>query len=499
MKLPRSFNNWTSLGGAIIAAVSLFIIIFLFLVSVLFDQGSSYLGLFIYIILPAFLVIGLIMIPIGSLRKKKQDKKKIPDQRSNWPKIDLNDKRYRNAFFIFVFGTLLFLMLSAIGSYEAYHYTESVEFCGKVCHKVMEPEYVAYQNSPHARVACVECHVGPGADWYVKSKLSGLYQVYAVLTKIYPQPIPTPVHNLRPARETCEECHWPEQFYPRKLKHLKHFQTDTENTEWDIVMQMKIGSQYEALGLKEGIHWHINPDVKIEYYSPEWERETIPWVKYTNMKTGEEIIYQDPDTVIDISSVNASEIRVMDCIDCHNRPSHIYKPPQEFVDKAIAAGEIPQDLPDIKVAAMDILNQEFPTKDSAMAFIEQEINFYYELLYPEIYDTNKAVIDQTIAVLQEKFSQNIFPYMKVRWDVYPDHIGHLNTEGCVRCHNDKHVSESGQRITRDCNLCHEIVAQGTLDNMERASTFGSLEFKHPVDIGEAWRDTYCAECHRDLY
>jgi len=213
MKLPKSFYNWISLGGATLAIISFFIILFLLLISMLYSGGSSYIGLFTFIILPVFLVIGLILIPIGMLRKTKNDKKTTaPPEQKKWPIINLNDARYRNAWLIFSIGTLLFLMLSAIGSYEAFHYTESNRFCGSVCHSVMEPEYTAYQNSPHARVACVECHVGPGAGWYVKSKLSGLYQVYAVTTGNYPKPIPTPIENLRPARETCEECHWPEKF-----------------------------------------------------------------------------------------------------------------------------------------------------------------------------------------------------------------------------------------------------------------------------------------------
>jgi len=499
MKLPRSFYNWLSLTGAVLAIISLFIIIFLFLISIFFDQGSSYLGLFIFIILPVFLVIGLILIPIGMYIKAKKDRKRVEQRGRRWPLIDMNKKHTRNAFFIFILGTLVFLMLSAVGSYEAYHYTESVEFCGTLCHEVMKPEYVAYQNSPHARVACVDCHVGPGADWYVKSKLSGLYQVYAVTTGNYPKPIPTPVRNLRPARETCEECHWPEQFYARKLKYRKHYLADYDNTEWDITLKMKIGSNYKALGLKEGIHWHINPDVKIEYIATDEQREEIPWVRYTDIKTGETVIYQSPDTTIDKSKVNPEEIRTMDCMDCHNRPSHIYRPPQEYIDDAITAGEIPQSLPDIKVAAMDILNNDFPTTDSAMEFIETEIRFYYELLYPEIYDTNKAAVDQAIKVIQEKFKLNVFPGMKVDWKVYPDHIGHLHSEGCYRCHNDKHVSTEGYTISRDCNLCHDIVAQGTPADLQLTTALDSLVFEHPVDIDESWKELHCAECHRDLY
>lgn len=500
MKLPKAFYNWTSLSGATLAVISFFIIIFLFLVSILYSGGSSYLGLFTYIILPVFLVIGLILIPIGMIRKTKKDKKTTPaPEQKKWPILNLDDTRYRNALIVFSFGTLIFLMVSAIGSYEAYHYTESVEFCGKLCHEVMKPEYIAYQNSPHARVACVDCHVGPGAGWYVKSKLSGLYQVYAVTTGNYPKPIATPVENLRPARETCEECHWPQKFYSRRLKFRKHYLADTKNTEWDITMEMKIGSNYEALGFKEGIHWHINPDVKIEYIATDDKREVIPWVRYTDTKTGKSVIYQSPDTTINARQVEPSKIRTMDCIDCHNRPSHNYHPPQEYFDNAITAGKVPKELPDIKVAAMGVLSEDFPTTDSAMEFIESEIYTYYELLYPEIYDTAKAMIDQAIEATKEEFKKNVFPGMNVKWNKYPNHIGHLNSEGCVRCHDDKHVSINGRTISRDCNSCHDIVAQGTPGKMEQASALKTLEFKHPIDIGKAWKETHCAECHKELY
>lgn len=249
--------------GSILALISLGLIIFTFTLALFFDLGSSYIGLFIYIIFPMVLVVGLILIPIGIFFERKRIKRKGIKDVSTWPRIDLNDSRYRNAFLIFVLTTFVFIFLSAIGTYEAYHYSESVEFCGTLCHKVMEPEYVAYQNSPHARVACVECHVGPGVDWFVRSKLSGLYQVYAVTTGIYPRPIPTPVKSLRPARETCEKCHWPEKFYAHKNRLEKHYLEGKENKEWDISLNMKIGSDHSALGLIEGIHWHINPDSQV--------------------------------------------------------------------------------------------------------------------------------------------------------------------------------------------------------------------------------------------
>ncbi len=215
MKLPRSYYNMVSFIGSAIAVVSLSFILLFFVVAMLFQDTSSYLGIFMYIILPVFLFIGLILIPIGmTIEVRRRKKRELKYIEKGWPIIDLNVSSYRNAIVIFGMGTFFFIFLTALGSYEAFHYTESVEFCGTLCHEVMEPEHIAYNNSPHARVKCVECHVGEGASWYMRSKLSGLRQVYGVLTNDFSRPIGVPIHNLRPARETCEKCHWPEKFMP---------------------------------------------------------------------------------------------------------------------------------------------------------------------------------------------------------------------------------------------------------------------------------------------
>lgn len=500
MKLPKSFHNWSSITGAIIALISLFMIIFLIVISTLLGEGSSYLGLVIYILLPVVLVIGLIMIPIGMIVFTRRLKKKDLIQERRWPYIDLNYNRHRNAFLIFTFGTVLFLLVSAVGSYEAFHYTESVQFCGTLCHQVMEPEFIAYQNSPHARVACVDCHVGSGANWYVRSKMSGLYQVYAVLAGVYPQPIPTPITNLRPARETCEQCHWPEKFYARTLRIEKHYLADEMNTEWDIALQMKIGSSYSALGLKEGIHWHINPDVKIEYMtSPRSHRDTIPWVKMTNLKTGESTIFEDPEYFNTGKDLSDLETRVMDCMDCHNRPSHDYKTPIRFINDAITAGDIPKELPDIKSVAMEVINNEFPTLDSAFSFIKSEVLMYYEFMYEDIFADEMPLIEKAIGSIQQAYSENIFPYMKVSWNSYPNHIGHLEFDGCFRCHNDRHEAPDGRVISMDCNLCHTIIAQGTIDTLQVSNINAPLEFVHPNDPNQAWKREPCSECHKELY
>jgi len=494
LKLPSSAYNWISLSGVVISLISLFMIIFLFAISYFLDRGGSYLGLVIYIILPAFLVGGLMLIPIGML--KNFNKKK--DIERNLPYIDLNQIAHRNAFMIFMTGTIIFLFISALGSYEAFHYTESTEFCGTLCHSVMQPEYIAYQNSSHARVRCVECHVGEGADWYVKSKMSGLYQVYAVIADVYPKPIETPISNLRPARETCEECHWPQKFYSRKMRLEKHFLPDEENTEWDISLMMKIGSSHSGKGLEEGIHWHINPDVQIEFASLDDKEQEIPWVKYTNKKTGEEKIYVDENLNFSNDMLDTLSIRKMDCIHCHNRPSHVYNPPAFFVNNAMSSDNIPKELPEIKSLSMEICDEEFNSTDSAMSYIEITITEFYKDNYPEIMDTNSSMVNKAIIGLQEEYKKNLFPEMKVRWDAYPNNIGHLEFNGCFRCHSDTHISDDGDSISKDCNLCHSISAQGPPNNLMMADFNESLEFKHPEDIDEAWKEGVCIDCHTGL-
>ncbi len=499
MKFPYSANNWMSAIGSIVALVSFSMFLFLLAITIFLDQGSSYLGLFIYIVLPIFLIIGLTLIPIGMIIKIRKEKKEKTKDRMRWLEVNLNNPRHRNAFFIFSACTAIFLFFTSIGSYEAFHFTESTEFCGKLCHNVMEPEFVAYQNSPHARIKCAECHIGSGADWYVKSKLSGLYQLYAVLSNSFPRPIPTPIADLRPAKETCEKCHWPEKFYSRQLITEKHFLADEQNTEWDINLQMKIGPNYSAMGLAEGIHWHINSDIKIEYIAGSDDREQIPWIKYTNLKTNKSIIYTDDEFPLDQTTIESSEIRIMDCMDCHNRPSHKYYTPTHYIDNLMTSGKLPRDIPNLKLIAMEVLNVEYESKDSAMFKISKGIKEYYESGYPEIVKKNPELLNNIVSTIQAEFNKNAFPEMKVNWKAYPDHISHVETNGCFRCHDNKHKSENDEIIRKDCNLCHSIVAQGNPDSLQFSNFNESLEFKHPVDIDESWKEFLCSECHNDLF
>jgi hypothetical protein len=279
----------------------------------------------------------------------------------------------------------------------------------------------------------------------------------------------------------------------------KHYLSDEKNSEWDISLTMKIGSSLSALGLEEGIHWHINPDIKIEYKSTDKKRENIPWVRYTNLKTGEVFVYEEENSELNQNDLNVLETRTMDCMDCHNRPSHNYRPPAFFINDAITAGKIPSELPQIKFAALEVLGKEYPTTENAMSEIDKKIHDFYKDNYPNFYNNNKDLIAKAVGGIQSEFNKNIFPEMKVRWNVYPNNIGHLEFTGCFRCHNDKHKTSAGKVISKDCNLCHYINAQGPPDNLEVAAVNTYLPFKHPgSDVGDEWKDMLCVDCHTGL-
>ena len=498
MKAPKSFYNWISITGFIMVVNSLILILLLFIFSMISAQSNIYLGLYIYIILPVFLVLGLLLIPIGILSKIKK-KEAVEDIPVGWPVLDMNLKKHRSSLLKISIITFIFLVASAMGSYSAYKYTETVEFCGKLCHQVMEPEYTTYLNSSHARVACVECHVGEGAGWYVKSKMSGLYQVYSVMFHKYPRPIATPIQSLRPARETCERCHWPLKFYARKLVSQRSYLTDSTNTEWNISMLLKIGPEHSAMGLSEGIHWHINKDFRIEYASNSKDRESIPWVRLTNLKTGEVKVFNDEENKLDKKALDTLEKRQMDCMDCHNRPSHNYRSAPNYVDNAMISGLIPKNLPFIKKAAMEALKVPFTDKDTALSSINSLITSYYKNDHRTVYSGNVMRVRKAITAVQGEYQKNAFPYMRADASRYLNHIGHIESDGCFRCHSDRHKTAKGETISRNCDLCHTIVAQGITGAVKSGDINGALEFVHPVDIKGKWKTAFCSECHKALY
>ena len=463
--------------GFVVMIGSAFSFFLLLLLDALAHFANPYIGIFTSLVCPGFLVIGALLAGLGALLRHRQ----IVQASGPLPvlRIDLTRPRDRRLFGFFLTGGVLFLLVSAIASYQSYQFTESVQFCGQACHGVMKPEYVTYLHSPHARVACAECHIGKGASWYVRSKLSGTYQVYATMADKYPRPIPTPVKNLRPAQETCEECHWPKKFVGNLERTFVHFLGDETNTQFTVRMLLHVGGGDPTHGPVGGIHWHMNVGYRIDYIATDPERQKIPWVRMTDSQ-GVVTEFRSPRYT---NCVNEAEVRRMDCMDCHNRPAHRYQTPDEAVNLAMAMGQIDRGLHYIKTNALYALTRPYSTEAQAC----QGIATLLAERYPD-----DPRIRPTIDAVQEIYTNNFFPEMKASWRQYPDNIGHKDWPGCFRCHDGLHKTADGSRTIKanDCTTCHTILAQGNGTELDLLSPTGQ-KFKHPGDEV----DGACNDCH----
>lgn len=457
-------QNPISLAGTALAAAALTLIISLFIVQMLGFEGGPYLGILTFLVLPVFFVTGLVLIPIGIVRQRKRAARMAERGEAPplLPVIDLNEGSTRKAVIIFMVLTMINIIVLAGATYKGVEVMDSNAFCGLACHTVMEPEHTAHQRSPHSRVNCVDCHIGPGADWFVKSKLDGAWQMVAVTLSIYPRPIETPLHDLRPARDTCEQCHWPTKFVGDKLKVDTIYGLDEANTELRSARLMKIGGLQGRES--SGIHWHVDPDIQIRYRSDKARMEIYD-IEMTQAD-GTVKVFLAGETPAD-----AEDWRVMDCVDCHNRPTHVYRPPGVEIDQLMAAGRIDTSLPFMKREGVRIIEEaDYASHEEARVGITASLQSFYRDNYPEVYTAQSSAIMGAADALGDIYSWNVFPHMKVRWDTYPDHSGHppirarQDAPGCFRCHNREHQTAEGERISRSCDLCHTILAQEEQDS-----------------------------------
>lgn len=480
-------RNPVSLAGVALAIVSIANIFIFVLIDMIAVRPSPYVGILAYMVSPSFLILGLLLMLVGLLLERRR--KVAPT--AFYPRIDLNDPAQRSAVISFTTFLVVFVVVSMAGSYKAYEFTDSVQFCGQLCHTVMKPEYIAYRLSPHARVGCVECHVGAGATWYVKSKLSGARQVYATAFNIFPRPIPTPVHNLRPAQDTCEQCHWPKKFYGGQLKVFTHYSNDEKNTLRQISMLINTGGGDPATGAPEGIHWHMNISNKIEYVAADEKRQVIPYIHVEDQQ-GRVTDYFAKDSTLSKDQIAKAPRHRMDCVDCHNRPTHIYVPPDQAVDQSFMARRLDPSLPFLKQQAVTVLTATYRTTDSAMGGIATGLQGFYESKYPELAKTKQLEIRNAVTEVQEIFKRTTFPEMKLNWQTHPNNLGHFYYVGCFRCHDGQHVSSDGRVIGKDCNQCHSIISQ--TEGTTNVAKSEPPTFQHPVDLGDLTQ-VNCADCH----
>lgn len=467
---------WIGRIGVILSTTAFFSFFILETLSFMKVFHNTYVGIITYTALPAIWLFGIFL---ADLSLRQQNLPFWATIRTIWTGTE--EAELRASFTQSVIPILLVLTAANVFfivmvSSRTLHFMDQSEFCGTACHTVMGPEWAVYEGSPHARVACVDCHIGEGLQALASSKLNGAWQLISTTLDLYHRPIETPIHNLRPARETCEKCHWPEKFYGSKLVQKKRFMEDSLNTKQFTTLNLKVDAQY---GIGHGIHWHIAEENEVRYTSIDDKRESILWVE-VRRPDGNYHRYENTSITEEHSTAEDLEIRTMDCVDCHNRATHIYETPDDAVDLRIARDEIDTSLPFIKREAMHALSREYASKEDGLHGIYEYLSDFYSDRFANG-EIDQAGFERSVASIQSIYERNIFPHMGITWNTYPNHIGHQigegcfachnfqdteQTEGCFRCHTQAMQDEDGNHISDDCTLCHSILSLGEDDPLK---------------------------------
>jgi hypothetical protein len=455
-------NNWISITGATITTSSAFTLLWFWFMEMTSSRPvQPYVGLVLYLALPVLFIVGLVLIPMGILRERRR-RRLAGEEPTPLQAIDWGQPMVRRMLLILSGLTFVNVALLGTAGLKGVEYMDSNRFCGLTCHTVMSPEYGAFLESPHSRVGCAQCHIGHGAPALVRAKISGTRQLFALAFGTYSRPIPSPVENLRPARETCEECHWPQKFHDDKLLIRTKYAEDETNTPSTSILLLKIGGH--TPNGTTGIHGrHLDGGERITYISTDERRQEIPKVSYRG-DDGKMVEYVTEDFAkLPKEKLAKAVERKMDCIDCHNRPTHAFELPDRAMNKALASGRISPDLPYIKKKALELLKVDYPDQKTAAAKIPVAIADFYRSSYPDVFRARRGQVDQAAEAVKAIYLRNVFPEMKLTWGTHPNNIGHEDSVGCFRCHDGSHSTADGRTIKADCDTCHIILAQDEKD------------------------------------
>jgi nitrate/TMAO reductase-like tetraheme cytochrome c subunit len=445
----RAFLLRHPLAMAGIAITTATAVIFLALAVAMFVGllENPYAGLVVFVALPAIFLMGLVLIPIGM----RMQRKALAEGRAGeeWPVIDFRKPRTRRVGLIVATLSAMNVIIILVAGYGSLKWMESPEFCGAVCHEPMHPQYTAWQNAPHSNITCVQCHIGEGGEAFVHYKTAGVRQLFHVVTNNYPRPIPG-VADMREAFETCGSCHWPGRSIGDRVRVFRSYGDDEANTESATALTLHLGGPGTPGG--RGIHWHANPDLRIEYVYTDADRQKIPWVRSTRPDGSVETYAAEG---VNHDQAPEGTHRRMDCIDCHNVVAHRIAPTAEqAVDRAIASGALPQDLPFVRREGVRLVQAKYNDTETAMAGIAEGLRGFYKTQSGTV---DAATLERAVTSLQSIYSRNVFPAMNVTFGVYPDNLGHTTSAGCFRCHDGSLTTRSGTTITADCESCHKML------------------------------------------
>lgn len=447
-------RNPVSVAGMVLTTISAVLFLIVFFAELFGFHTNPYIGIVFFLLLPGGFLVGLALIPVGAWLERRRRAAGRPPSELRWPRIDLNDPSQRRTAALIFALTIANVVIVSLAAYRGGEYMDSVEFCGQVCHSVMKPEFVAHQDAPHSRVACVQCHVGPGAAGFARSKASGVSQLVALAFDTVPRPIPAPVEAMRPASDTCERCHRPEKLHGDKIKRVYEYADDEQNTETVTTLRVHVGGGSARLGIATGIHWHMNLANEVEYIATDEARLEIPYVRVKD-RFGSVREYVAEGMAPEQFAAGAR--RRMDCMDCHNRPSHPMAPSAErAVDEIIARGDIPKTLPFVRREVVKALKESYTDEGAALESIARALREFYRGDHEQVYATRRQDVEKAVAGAQGVYRRSVFPEMNVQFGTYPNHIGHVDSPGCFRCHDDRHMTTDGKVIGQDCGTCHTI-------------------------------------------
>src|SRR5215471_18047315 len=442
-------SHWLSMLGVAVVTTAGFSWLFVLPIQLRGHTNNPYVGIVVFLLIPVIFVLGLLLIALGMFFARGR----IGPIEADLVAADRRSAIRKLAIF-FAVTTAINIVIGTQGTYRAVQHMETVQFCGQSCH-VMTPEFTAHRDSPHARVECVDCHVAPGAVGWLESKRNGTRQLLDVVFNRVHRPIQSAMETNRlvPSSVTCEQCHWPQKFNAVKLRVIFRFKDDATNTQTQTVLMMLTGG-----GDLGGIHGtHLAPGVEIGYATADPKRQTIPWVEYRNRNTGETRTFvADGSTAQSVASLPRYQ---MQCVDCHNRPTHTFELPERAVDGAMGFGRISPTLPFIKKKAVELLKADYSSREDAARNIPVVLARFYQQSDPAISSQRSGEIANAGAEIAAIYGRNVFPDLKVTWGTYPNNLGHADFPGCSRCHDGGHSTADGKMtIAADCNTCHEPLA-----------------------------------------
>jgi hypothetical protein len=440
-------RHWLSLAGVALVTTAGMSWLFVLPLSIRGHGENPYLGVVFLLILPVVFFAGLALIPVGIYLGKRRIRQGLAEA-----EMDRKTALRRLAWF-FTVTTFANILIGTQVTYRAVKHMETPVFCGGTCH-TMNPELAAYENSPHSSVECVECHVAPGAGGWLASKTAGIRQLAHTVMHTTSKPIPPGLATGRliPSAETCENCHWSQIFSGVRLRVFTRFAEDEANTDSETVLLMLTGGNKFS-----GIHGaHLGPGIHIRYAATDATRQAIPRVEYKNSSTGSNQTFTSPGAPPD--TVKALPTYEMQCVDCHNRPTHLFDPPDRAVDKALARGDIPVTLPYVKKKSVEFLKASYSTREEASERLPESFVTFYKNSYPDLYAKRSEDVGRAAKMVLAIYTRNVFPELGVTWGSYPNNLGHTDAPGCFRCHDGSHTSTNGKTISQDCDSCHQSLA-----------------------------------------